>query len=168
MSLFKQLPLSFIKLRVALHVQTLTPLLSVAATEDVKALEKAEPVESCSLHVRVDASTGTVAATQTKGSTTSASRSVLWGRIQLAFVLVLPFALIALYYYSGYFTEWYTDRQHAAWLADFYAKNAPEVSVHTCAAFGWLCTILDAGYNTRLSWLVDVCKALFCCTCVLE
>lgn len=99
----------------------------MAATEDVKALEKAEPVESCALHVRVDPGTGTVAAVQTKGATTSESRSALWGRVQLVCVLVLPFLLIALWYYSGYITEWYTDRQHAAWLADFYAKNAPEV-----------------------------------------
>lgn len=84
-------------------------------------------MESCSLEVRLDAATGGVSATQAKGRTISAACSELWGRLQLAFVLVLPFALIALWYYSGFITKWYVTRQHTAWLLDFYLKNAPEV-----------------------------------------
>ncbi len=84
-------------------------------------------MESCSLEVRLDPTTGAVCATQTKGKTISAARSELWGRLQLAFVLVLPFALIVLWYNSGFITKWYLTRQHTAWLLDFYQKNAPEV-----------------------------------------
>eukprot|EP01032_Pedospumella_encystans_P018831 gene18831-21426_t len=119
-------------------LKTLTPLLTVAATEDQfggkensggKQKQKAdpgEPVESCGLSVRLDPATGGVCATQIKGKTISAARSEFWGRLQLAFVLVLPFALIALWYYSGFITKWYVTRQHTAWLLDFYQKNAPE------------------------------------------
>ena len=88
-------------------------------------------MESCGLTVRLDPATGGVCATQIKGKTISAARSEFWGRLQLAFVLVLPFALIALWYYSGFITKWYLTRQHTAWLLDFYQKNAPEVRPHS-------------------------------------
>lgn len=88
-------------------------------------------MQSCSLEVRLDPATGSVNATQTKGSTLSTASSAFWGHAQLAFALVAPFVVLALVYYSGYFTEWYADwsatRQHTAWLLDFYQKNAPEV-----------------------------------------
>lgn len=108
--------------------QTLTPLLNVAATEDTKGAES-EPVQSCSLDVRLDPATGSIGATQTKGSTVSQAGSVFWGRVQLAFALVAPFVLLALFVYRGYFFDWYETRQHTAWLVDFYQKNAPEVSI---------------------------------------
>ncbi len=99
----------------------------MAATEDADK-KSTEPVQSCAREVSLDPALGTVGATQTKGSTISAASGVFWGRAQLAFVLVLPFALIAAWYYSGYITAWWVTRQHTAWLVDFYQKNAPEVS----------------------------------------
>lgn len=141
--------------------QTLTPLLSVAATEDLKEGKKeggAEPVQSCSLEVRLDPATGSVTATQTKGSTVSSASSAFWGHAQLGFALVAPFVVLALIYYSGYFTEWYADwsatRQHTAWLLDFYQKNAPEVR--------------ERAYRIRCAWLSLLILLLnfwFSCPC---
>lgn len=105
----------------------MTPLLSTAAGKD--ASEGAEaPVESCVLEVRVDAFTGAVTATQTKGRCLAEASASFWGRLQVAFVLLLPFLLIGLYYLYSYASDWYTTHQHTAWLVDFYEKNAPEVS----------------------------------------
>jgi hypothetical protein len=112
----------------------LTPLLSVASLNDAQE-DKAEAVESCVLEVRVDPSTGAVTATQCKGRSVSEAWGAFRGRLQLAFVLLLPFILIAAYYLSGHVQEWWVTRQHTAWLLDFYQKNAPEVSraaMHTC------------------------------------
>lgn len=114
-----------------MFVQTLTPLLSVASLND-PGKGQAESVESCALEVRVDPNTGAVTATQSKGRTVSAAWGAFRGRLQLAFVLLLPFLLIGAYYLSGYAQEWYTTRQHTAWLLDFYQKNAPEVSCWHC------------------------------------
>jgi hypothetical protein len=105
----------------------LTPLLSVASLNDAEK-DKAEAVESCALEVRVDPSTGAVTATQSKGRSVSEAWGIFRGRLQLAFVLLLPFLLMAAYYFSGHVQEWWLTRQHTAWLLDFYQKNAPEVS----------------------------------------
>ena len=97
------------------------------SNDQEKEKSSSEPVQSCAVEVRLDPATGVVTALQTKGPTVSETRSVYWGRAQLIFVLVLPFLLIALYYLSGYLSEWYTHKQHTDWLIDFYQKNAPEV-----------------------------------------
>jgi hypothetical protein len=95
-------------------------------------VKSAEGVESCTLEVSVDPATGAVTATQRKGRSLSEGWAVFWGRLQVAFVLLLPFILIGLWYASGYVSEWYNDRQAALWLREFYMKNAPEVTVVEC------------------------------------
>jgi hypothetical protein len=94
-----------------------------------KEKESLEAVESCTVTLTADPHTGALCVSLLRGPTVAESWAAFRGRAQVVFVLVLPFLLIALYVASGHLRAWYTERRHAAWLVDFYSKNAPEVSL---------------------------------------
>jgi hypothetical protein len=111
-------------------LETLTPLLSCASAHDANATT-ADRVQSCSLHVRVDPSTGTVAATQSKGPSVAQSWRRYFENALMVTIVLLPFILYGLWVGSTRLYAWYEARQEMAWLMDFYMKNAPEVRLRT-------------------------------------
>ena len=85
-----------------------------------------QPVESCSTTVQMNAHSGEVVCTLTKGNKVSDIKGRHTIYLQIMGLLLLLAALVAAFFLLRMYYKYSVRQKHVAWLVRFYSKNAPD------------------------------------------